>query len=364
MIYDYAIVGSGLFGSVFAYEATKVGKKVLVIDKRDHIGGNCFTKEVEGINVHQYGPHIWHTTNKRIHKYMCQFCEFNNFTLRTKVNYNDHIYSFPINLFTLHQLWGVITPEQAAEKLEEVKVPIENPSNLEEWILSQVGEEIYEIFIKGYTTKQWGREPSLLPSSIIRRLPIRLTYNDRFYPDEHIYEGIPIGGYTAIFEKMLAKSEVRLNEDFFDDKKIIERIAKNIIYTGPLDKFFNYNDGKLEYRSLRFEQAVYSGDFQGNAIVNYTSKNIPYTRIVEHKHFEFLKNDRTVITKEYPESYTGYNEPFYPVNDDENKKIAALYKDKSAKLKNYSFGGRLATYNYYDMHQVVASALSLAEKIL
>ena len=230
---------------------------------------------------------------------MGQFCEFNNFTLRTKVNYNDKIYSFPINLFTLHQLWGVTTPEQASEKLEEVKVPIENPSNLEEWILSQVGEEIYEIFIKGYTTKQWGREPSLLPSSIIRRLPIRLSYNDRFYPDEHVYEGIPIGGYTAIFEKMLAKSEVRLNEDFFDDKKIIERIAKNIIYTGPLDKFFNYNDGKLEYRSLRFEQAVYSGDFQGNAIINYTSKNIPYTRIVEHKHFEFLKNDHKRINIVY-----------------------------------------------------------------
>ncbi len=329
MKYDYTIVGSGMFGSVFAQRATSIGKKVLVIDKRTHIGGNCYTDNINGINVHAYGSHIWHTTDKRIHDYMCQFCEFNNFSLRTKVNYNGEIYSFPINLFTLYQLWGVKTPEEAQAKLDSVKVKIDHPSNLEEWILSQVGPEIYEKFIKGYTTKQWGRDPSNLPSSIIRRLPIRLNYNDRFYPDEHVYEGIPIGGYTQIFEKMLSKSEVRLGIDFFEEQKLLERISNKIIYTGPIDKFFNYNEGQLEYRSLKFENEFHKGDYQGNAIINYTSTNVAFTRIVEHKHFEFTKTDNTIITKEYPQEYNGANEPYYPINNDKNKKIAQIYREKS-----------------------------------
>lgn len=364
MKYDYTIVGSGMFGSVFAQRATSIGKKVLVIDKRTHIGGNCYTDNINGINVHAYGSHIWHTTDKRIHDYMCQFCEFNNFSLRTKVNYNGEIYSFPINLFTLYQLWGVKTPEEAQAKLDSVKVKIDHPSNLEEWILSQVGPEIYEKFIKGYTAKQWGRDPSNLPSSIIRRLPIRLNYNDRFYPDEHVYEGIPIGGYTQIFEKMLSKSEVRLGIDFFQEQKLLERISNKIIYTGPIDKFFNYNEGQLEYRSLKFENEFHKGDYQGNAIINYTSTNVDFTRIVEHKHFEFTKSDNTIITKEYPQEYNGTNEPYYPINNDKNKKIAQIYREKSQELNNYNFGGRLATYNYYDMHQVVASSLALADKLL
>ena len=365
MKYDFTIVGAGFFGSVFAYEASKRGKKVLVLDKRDHIGGNCFTKEVEGINVHQYGPHIWHTTSKKIHDYISQFCEFNNFSYRPKVNYKNKIYSFPINLFTLNQLWGVKTPAEAKEKLESVKIKIDNPKNLEEWVLSQVGEEIYKIFIQGYTTKQWGRDPSLLPSSIIKRLPIRLNYNDRFYPDDHIYEGIPIGGYTKIFEKLLQNSEVKLNEDFFDNKKIIENISDKIIYTGPIDRFFDFTEGKLEYRSLKFDHQILNmEDYQGNAAINYTDIEIPYTRVYEHKHFEFSKSNFTVVTKEYPQSFDGNNEPYYPVNDELNKKILYLYKNKVEKLSNYQFGGRLATYNYYDMHQVVASALSLSEKIL
>ena len=365
MKYDFAVVGSGLFGSVFAYEATKRNKKVLVIEKRNHIGGNCYTESIDNINVHMYGPHIWHTTNKKIHEYMCQFCEFNNFSLRTKVNYKNKIYSFPINLFTLYQLWDVNTPEQAKSKLNSVKASIDNPKNLEEWILSQVGEEIYETFIKGYTTKQWGKSPDKLPSSIIRRLPIRLNYNDRFYGDDHIYEGIPIGGYTRIFEQLLENSEVKLEHDFFEDQKSIENLSDKIIYTGPIDKFFNFNFGNLEYRSLRFEhKRLNQEDFQGNAIINYTSEDVPWTRIVEHKHFEFSKSSNTVITKEFPELYNGANEPFYPVNDDINKNILKFYNAEVDKLSKYHFGGRLATYNYYDMHQVVASALALVNKIL
>jgi UDP-galactopyranose mutase len=363
-MYDFGVIGSGLFGSVFAHEANLRNKKVLVIEKRNHIGGNIYTSHNNGINVHEYGPHIWHTTSKKIHNYMCQFCAFNNFTYRGKINYENKIYSFPINLMTLHQLWGVTNPKEAEEILNSKKIKIDNPKNLEDWVLSQVGEEIYEIFIKGYSTKQWGRDPKNLPASIIKRLPIRLNFNDRFYPDEHLHEGIPIGGYTPIIEKMLDKVEVKLEEDFFESQKVLEKICNKIIYTGPLDKFFNYSDGKLEYRSMRFEKQTLTGDYQGNAIINYTSKNIPFIRIVEHKHFEFTKSEKTIITREYAEEYTGANEPYYPINDEKNKLLANHYNSLADNLDKYYFGGRLATYNYYDMHQVVASALKLVSKIL
>jgi UDP-galactopyranose mutase len=364
MKYDYIIIGSGLFGSVFANQAKIAGKKVLVIEKRNHIGGNVYTENKEGINIHKYGGHIWHTTSKKIHNYMCQFCEFNNFTNRVKANYNGEIYSLPINLMTLYQLWGVQTPEEAISKINEVKIPIKNPSNLEDWVLSEVGEEIYTKFIKGYTTKQWNKDPRDLPSSIIKRLPIRFNFNDRWFPDNHIYEGIPVGGYTQIIEKMLSDVEVKLNEDFFENQKTIESLTDKIIYTGPLDKFFNYSEGMLEYRSLRFEEELHRGDYQGNAAINYTSLDVPYTRIIEHKHFEFLDIEKTIITKEYPQDYSEKTEPYYPINNDTNNKIANMYRDMSKNLTKYKFGGRLATYNYYDMHQVVASALSLSEKLL
>ena len=363
-MYDYAIIGSGLFGSVFAHQAKLKNKKVLLIEKRNHIGGNIYTSNKFGINVHEYGPHIWHTTSKKIHEYMCQFCEFNNYSHRVKINFEDQIYSFPINLLTLNQLWGVKTPHEAIKVLESKKLLINNPSNLEEWALNEVGEEIYEKFFKGYTLKQWGREPRYLPVGIIKRIPIRLNYNDRFYPDSHAYEGIPIGGYTPIIEKMIDGVELKLGEDFFDNKKTLEKIANKIIYTGPLDKFFNYSEGNLHYRSIKFESETLSGDFQGCAQMNYTSEKIPFTRIIEHKHFEFAENDKTIITREYPQEYNGDNEPFYPINDNENKSIADKYRFLSNSLDNYHFGGRLATYNYYDMHQVVASALALSGKIL
>lgn len=363
-MYDYAIIGSGLFGSVFAHHAKLRNKKILVLEKREHIGGNVYTANQNGINVHEYGPHVWHTTSKKIHEFMLQFCEFNNYSHRIKVNYDGEIFSFPINLMTLNQLWGVKSPFEAKIALENKKIKIDNPANLEEWVLSQAGEEIYEKFIKGYTIKQWGRDPKNLPSSIIKRLPIRLTFNDVFYPDSHVYQGIPIGGYTPIIEKMLEGLEVKLQEDFFDNKKTLEKIAKNIIYTGPLDRFFDYSEGKLNYRSLRLEKQYLHGDYQGCAQINYTSTKIDYTRIIEHKHFENPDHPDTIITKEFPQEYEGTNEPFYPINDYQNKKLADKYRTFSLSLNNYHFGGRLATYNYYDMHQVVASALALSEKIL
>lgn len=362
--YDYVIVGSGLFGSVFAERAKHLNKKILVLEKRNHIAGNIYTENIDGINVHKYGGHIWHTASKKIHDYMCQFCTFNNYNHTVKVNFNNKIYSFPINLLTLHQLWGVNSPQEAIQKLEEVKIKLDNPRNLEDWAISQVGEDIYNIFIKGYTYKQWGRNPSQLPSSIIKRIPIRLTFEDNYFPDDHIYQGIPIGGYTQIVEKMLDGVEVKLEEDFFDNKNLLERISEKIIYTGPLDRFFDYSHGRLDYRSLRFEDQNLDGDFQGCVAVNYTSADVPFTRILEHKHFEMQKISKTIITREYSCEYDGKNEPYYPINDEKNKIVANIYKDMTSSLHQYHFGGRLATYNYYDMHQVVASALSLADRIL
>jgi UDP-galactopyranose mutase len=352
-MYDCLIIGSGLFGSVCARELTDVGYKCLVIDKRNHIGGNCYTENVDGINVHKYGPHIFHTSNKKIWNYVNSLVPFNDFRYTPKVKYKDSIYSFPINLMTLYQIYGVQTPTDARNKLEEVKLHCDNPKNLEEWILSHVGKEIYEIFIKGYTTKQWGRSPKDLPASIVKRLPIRLTFDDNYYFDK--YQGIPIGGYTKIFEKLLENIDLRLNTDYFSNKEYFNSIAKKIIYTGPIDKFYEYRFGKLEYRSLRFETELLDiEDYQGVAGVNYTEESIPYTRIIEHKHFEFGKQSNTIITKEYPSTM---GEPFYPVNDQVNNNRYAQYKQLMDAETKYIFGGRLTDYQYYDMHQVIGSAL-------
>lgn len=355
-MYDYLIVGSGFFGSVFAREMTDSGKKCLIIDKRKHIGGNSYTENIEGINVHKYGPHIFHTSDDNIWNWMNKFCQFNHFVNRPKVVYKNRIYSFPINLFTLYQIFGASTPKEAFQILETKKFKIQSPKNLEDWILSQVGEELYEIFIKGYTTKQWGKSPKELPTSIIKRLPIRLNFDDNYYKDR--YQGIPINGYTSAFNKMLDGIEFKLDTDFFHNKDFFESIAKKIVYTGQIDRFYDYKFGKLEYRSLHFENQILEiEDFQGNACINYTEEDIAYTRIVEHKHFEFGTQKNTVITKEYPRNE---GEPYYPINDDKNNKRFSKYKYLMQSEKKYIFGGRLTDYKYYDMHQVIGSALKKA----
>ena len=358
MNYDYIIVGAGLFGSVCARELTDKGKKCLVIDSREHIGGNCYTTNYNGINVHQYGPHIFHTSDKKIWDYVNRFATFNHFSYRPKVKHLGEIYSFPINLMTLYQIYGVHTPEQAIKLLNDNKFDIKDPKNLEEWCLANIGSELYHIFIKGYTTKQWGKDPKDLPSSIIKRIPIRLTFDDNYYND--IYQGIPIGGYTTLFEKLLSGIEVRLNQNYFQNKDYFDSIATKVIYTGPIDRFYSFKYGKLDYRSLRFETEVLTiPDYQGVAGMNYTCVDIPYTRIVEHKHFEFGNQPFTVITREYSQKE---GEPFYPINDEENNKKYEKYKKEADLEKNIIFGGRLAEYKYYDMHQVIASALSKIDK--
>jgi UDP-galactopyranose mutase len=354
--YDYIIVGSGLFGSVFAREMTNAGAKCLVLEKRSHIGGNCYTKDVGGIHVHEYGPHIFHTSSDRVWEYMNRWTRFNHYINRPKVHYKGQIYSFPINLFTLYQLWGVKTPEEAKKKLEEVKVHIDNPKNLEEWVLSQVGEEIYQKFVYGYTKKQWGRDPKNLPSFIIKRLPIRLNFDDNYFEDR--YQGIPESGYTPIFEKLLQGIDMEIGVDYLKDRDVLDKQGNKIVYTGPIDEFFECDMGRLEWRSLRFEHETLNiPDYQGNAIVNYTEESVPYTRMCEHKHFNFGKQDHTVITKEYPQSWNSASEKYYPVNDEKNDLLLASYKKRIDSSK-YLFGGRLADYRYYDMHQVVGSALA------
>lgn len=362
-MYDYLIVGAGLFGSVFAQQATENGKKCLVIDKSDHIGGNCYTKEVEGINVHVYGPHIFHCNDDRTWEYMNRWTRFNHYVNRPKVCFKDRIYSFPINLMTLNQLWGVKTPQEALAAIDKVRVPCDNPKNLEDWILSQVGKEIYETFIEGYTTKQWNRHPSKLPASIIKRLPIRTTWDDNYFNDK--YQGIPIGGYTRIFEGLLEGSDVILGVDYFQDRHILSKIAKQTVYTGKLDQFFSYSLGRLEYRGLRFDTKVIdSSDYQGNAVINYTEKSVPYTRVTEHRHFDLKKEgDKTVVTWEYPDEWDDSKVPYYPINDDVNNSLRDKYRALAAGRPDIIFGGRLASYMYYDMHQVVASALHTWEKV-
>ncbi|MBF8964580.1 UDP-galactopyranose mutase [Pontibacter sp. FD36] len=361
-MYDYLIVGAGMYGATFAREMTDKGKKCLVIDRRSHIAGNCYTENKEGINIHKYGAHIFHTDDENIWNYVQRFAEFNNFKNSPRVRYKDKIYSFPINLFTLYQIYGVQTPEEARQKLEEVRVKNDNPQNLEEWILSQVGEEIYDIFIKGYTTKQWMKDPKELPSFIIKRLPIRLNFNDNYFFDR--FQGIPIGGYTKLFENLLSGIEVQLDTDYFADRDYFDGLADKVVFTGRIDEFYNYRFGELEYRTLRFEHSYHAiEDYQGNAVVNYTELDIPYTRIIEHKHFEFGKQPYTYVTKEYPEVWQKDSIPYYPINDDTNTKIFNQYKTLSKEETKYIFGGRLADYRYYDMHQVIGSALAKVRRI-
>ncbi len=359
--YDFLIVGCGMFGATFAQQASERGKKVLVIEKRPHIGGNCYTENVEDIEVHKYGPHIFHTNSDKVWKYVNQFAEFSNFINRPKVKYRDKLYSFPINLMTLYQLWGVKTPAEAKRKLEEVVIPNNNPQNLEEWILAQVGQEIYEIFIKGYTKKQWGREPKELPASVIKRVPIRLTFDDNYYDDK--YQGIPIGGYTKMFEKMLDGVAVKLNTDYFHDRDYWNSIAPMVVYTGKIDEYFDYRFGELEYRGLKFESKILNEDYQGNAVINYTEQKVPYTRIIEHKHFEFKNYEKTVVTWEYPDNYDKNKIPYYPINNKSNNELYNRYQREVEKQKNLIVGGRLATYTYLDMNQAVAAVIGVCEKL-
>lgn len=358
-MYDYLIVGSGLYGSVFAHEATKRGYRCLVLDKRTHVGGNIHCETIEGINVHAYGPHIFHTNDKGIWDYVNQFADFNHFVLCTVANYKGELYNLPFNMNTFYQLWGVKTPAEAQAKIaEQIKnLPFTTPSNLEEQALQLVGPDIYEKLIKHYTEKQWGMSAKDLPAFIIKRLPVRFIFDNNYFNDR--YQGIPIGGYNTIIDGLLKDIEVQVDTDFFANRNYFESIAQKIVYTGKIDEYFNYQFGELSYRSLRFEHEVHdTPNYQGNAIVNYTGPEIPYTRIVEHKHFEFGTQAKTVITKEYPLLASKNAEPYYPINNDENTRIFNQYRDLAKEQTRVIFGGRLAEYRYYDMHQVIASALT------
>jgi UDP-galactopyranose mutase len=364
-MYDYVIVGSGLFGAVFAYEANKIGKKCLILEKRSHVGGNIYCDKIEDINVHKYGPHIFHTNDSKIWDYVNQFVEFNRFTYSPIAVYKNKVYNLPFNMNTFYQLWGVSTPEEASNKIkEQVEISgIKEPQNLEEQAIQLVGSDIYKILIKGYTEKQWGRPATELPTFIIKRLPVRFTFDNNYFNDK--YQGIPIGGYNKLIDGLLNGIEVRTNVDYILDREYWNSIATKIIYTGAIDEFYNFKFGHLEYRSLRFENEVLNiENYQGNAGVNYTESEVPYTRIVEHKHFEFGKQKSTVITKEYSVSWIPGMEPFYPVNDKANNDKYYLYRDEANKNDKIIFGGRLAEYKYYDMHQIIASALSKVSKEL
>ena len=363
MKYDYLIVGAGPFGAVFAYEAKKRGKRVLVIDKRSHTGGNMYCEKVEGINVHKYGAHIFHTSNKEVWDYVNQFCTFNNYINSPIANYKGEIYNLPFNMNTFNKLWGVVTPQEAKEKIEnQVKESnITEPKNLEEQAISLVGKDIYEKLIKGYTEKQWGRRCTELPAFIIKRLPVRYTYDNNYFNDK--YQGIPEGGYNVIFDKLLEGIDVELNVDFFDKKGELLQKADKIVFTGMIDQYFDYQYGVLEYRSLRFEHEILDEEnHQGNAVVNYNEREVPYTRIIEHKHFEFGKQPKTVITREYPAEWKQGDEPYYPVNNEKNAEIFKKYQELAEKEKNVIFGGRLADYRYYDMHHVFERALEVVKE--
>jgi len=356
--YDYLIVGAGLFGAVFAHEMQKKGKKCLVIDKRSHAGGNVFCENIEGINVHKYGAHIFHTNDKDIWDYVNSFVEFNRYTNSPMANYNGELFNLPFNMNTFYQLWGVKTPKEAQEKIKEQveNLNIKNPANLEEQALSLVGSDIYEKLIKGYTEKQWGRKATELPAFIIKRLPVRFTYDNNYFNDK--YQGIPIGGYNKLIEALLEGVEVRLDSDFFKNRAEWMAIAKNIVFSGKIDEFYDFRYGNLEYRSLRFEHSILNEEnYQGNAVVNYTAFDVPYTRVIEHKHFEFGKQPKTIITKEYPDKYEDGKEAYYPVNDERNMELFKKYNKLAQEERNVVFGGRLAEYRYYDMHQVIAAAL-------
>jgi UDP-galactopyranose mutase len=357
--YDYIVVGCGMFGATFARLAADQGRTVLIVDKRKHIAGNCYSEQVAGVEVHRYGPHIFHTSSEAVWRFANRFTRFNHYVHHGRVRYQDRTFSFPLNLATLAQLWGVQTPADAQRKLAEVRIDIPQPRNLRDWVLSQVGEELYEIFIRGYTTKQWGRDPSELPASIIRRIPIRMTFDNRYFDD--LYQGIPMGGYTRWFENMLddTRIHVQLGVDFFESRAELRSAARSIVYTGKVDEYFDYRFGELEYRSLRFETETLAGDFQGAAIMNYTEASVPFTRITEHKHFAFGTGSHTVITREYPCPSRRESVPFYPVRDQANSALYERYQAEAARC-GVLFGGRLATYQYYDIHQVLAQAMTLA----
>ncbi|TWF44340.1 UDP-galactopyranose mutase [Chitinophaga polysaccharea] len=362
--YDFVIVGAGLFGAVFACEMKKIGKKCLVIDKRKHKGGNVYCEEIDDINVHKYGAHIFHTNDKKIWDYVNSFVQFNRYTNSPLANYKGKLYNLPFNMNTFYQLWGVKTPEEAKRKIrEQVAASFENePKNLEQQALSLVGEDIYNILIKGYTEKQWGRKAEDLPAFIIKRLPVRFTFDNNYFDDK--YQGIPIGGYNKLIDGLLQGIEVRLEVDYFEDRPHWASIAERIVFTGKIDQFFEYKFGILEYRSLHFEtERLEVENYQGNAVVNYTEAEVPYTRIIEHKHFEFGRQPNTVITKEYPCEWTPGIEPYYPINDEKNSNMFKQYQQLADKEANIIFGGRLAEYRYYDMHQVIGSALKKVETI-
>ena len=365
MKYDYLVVGAGLYGAVFAQEAKEKGKSVLVIDKRNHIAGNVYTEEIEGINVHKYGAHIFHTNNKKVWEYITQFAEFNRFTNSPVANYKGELYSLPFNMYTFNKMWGVVTPQEAAEKIEEQRkaAGITEPKNLEEQAISLVGTDIYEKLVKGYTEKQWGRPCNELPAFIIKRLPVRLTFDNNYF--NALYQGIPMGGYTKMVENLLDGIEVRLGEDYLKKKAEYDALAERIVYTGAIDAYFDYKLGALEYRSVRFENEVLNmPNFQGNAAVNYTDAETPWTRIIEHKWFEFGEQPKTVISREYSSEWKVGDEPYYPVNDEKNGKLYAEYKKLAEAENKVIFGGRLGEYKYYDMDAVIASALEMCEKEL
>ena len=363
--YDYLIVGAGLYGAVFAREAKKAGKSCLVIDKRDHIAGNIYTQEMEGIQVHRYGAHIFHTNNRQVWEYLGQFAEFNRYTNSPVANYKGEIYNMPFNMNTFNKLWGVITPAQAQAKIQEQRAAagITEPKNLEEQAISLVGTDIYEKLVKGYTEKQWGRPCSQLPAFIIQRLPVRFVYDNNYF--NALYQGVPVGGYTAMVQRMLEGIQVRLGQDYLADKAGWDAQAQKVVYTGPIDAYFGSCYGPLEYRSVRFETEVLdTPNYQGNAVVNYTDAETPYTRIIEHKHFEFGTQPKTVISREYSAEWKPGDEPYYPVNDQKNGELYARYKALADQEEKTIFGGRLGEYKYYDMDKVVEAALDKAAQEL
>ena len=365
MKYDYLIVGAGLFGAVFAERAAANGKRVLVVDKRDHIAGNIYTEDVEGINVHKYGAHIFHTNDRLVWEYITRFAEFNRYTNSPVANYNGELYSLPFNMYTFNKMWGVVTPDEARAKIAEQRAAagIEEPKNLEEQAISLVGTDIYERLVKCYTEKQWGRPCTELPAFIIRRLPVRFTFDNNYF--NALYQGIPMGGYTAMVDKMLEGIEVRLGVDYLESKSELDAICDKVIYTGPIDSYFNYCYGPLGYRSVRFEtELLDTENYQGNAVVNYTDGATPYTRIIEHKHFEFGTQQKTVISKEYSQEWQPGIEPYYPINDAENGALYERYRLLANQEEKVIFGGRLGEYRYYDMDAVIASALLCAKKEL
>ena len=365
MKYDYLVVGAGLYGAVFAYEAKKKGKTCLVIDKRDHIAGNIYCENIHDINVHKYGAHIFHTSDKKIWEYVNQFAEFNNYINSPVARYKDELYNLPFNMNTFSKMWNIATPQEAKDIIASqiADLNITEPNNLEEQALSLVGKDVYEKLIKGYTEKQWGRDCKDLPSFIIKRLPLRFIYDNNYFNDR--YQGIPIGGYTKIVEKMLDGIEVRLNTNYLDNREEFDAMADKIVYTGMIDQFYDYKLGVLEYRSVRFEtEELDMENFQGNAVVNYTEREVPYTRIIEHKHFEFGKQPTTIISREYSSEWKKGDEPYYPVNNDKNNNLYQQYKELADKEAKVIFGGRLGGYKYYDMDKVIMAALEMCDKEL